>query len=253
MRPGPVHMGERIDVALVRRGMADSRTKAHRLIASGVVSVDGSVVAKPSAIVSADAPIEVEPGPGYVSRGALKLVGAFESFARYGLTAPRGMDCLDIGASTGGFTQVLLRGGAGRVIALDVGHGQLHPDLAHDPRVVEMSGVNIRDVEAGDLPFVPELVVSDVSFISMTLVIPVISRITRPGARIVVLVKPQFEVGRRNLGHHGVVRDEGLRRSSLDGVSRCAADHGLDVVSTAESPVVGIHGNREYLLYAVRR
>ncbi len=246
-------MTERLDVELVRRGLVDSRTKARRLIDSGAVSVEDAVVTKPSFGVGPEARLHVDSGPRYVSRGAVKLVGAFRAFADRGLDGAQGMRCLDIGASTGGFTQVLLRYGAESVVALDVGHGQLHPLVAANPRVVEMSGVNIRDVSADDLPFAPDLIVSDVSFISLTLVIPVVSDIARPGTRVVLLIKPQFEVGRGNLGAHGVVCNESLRRRSVDDVCRCAEGHGLSVLAVADSPITGMHGNREYLLYAVRR
>ena len=148
---------------------------------------------------------------------------------------------------------MLLRLEANRVIALDVGHGQLDPRIATDPRVIELSGVNIRDVEAGDLPFVPQMVVSDVSFISLRYVIPVIREVTKPGAHIVLLVKPQFEVGRGKLGSHGVVADEGLRRQAVETVAQCAANHGCEVIGTTVSPVLGARGNVEYLLYALRR
>ena len=160
---------------------------------------------------------------------------------------------MDIGASTGGFCDVLLRNDAAQVIALDVGHGQLDPKIAHDDRIIEMSGVNIRDVYAEDLPYRPEMIVSDVSFISLTYVIPVLARIAAPQAQIVLLVKPQFEVGRAGLGKNGIVEDPALRERALHDVVACAEQHGLDVVATAESPIIGTHGNEEFLLYAVLR
>ena len=190
----------RLDVALLERGLTDSRSKAQRLIADGKVSVNGVTVTKASAKVGGDDVIAADRGDGYVSRGAYKLVGAFERFADVGLRSAQGLRCLDIGASTGGFCDVLLRNDAAQVIALDVGHGQLDPKIAHDDRIIEMSGVNIRDVYAEDLPYRPEMIVSDVSFISLTYVIPVIARIAAPQAQIVLLVKPQFEVGKGNLG-----------------------------------------------------
>ena len=163
--------------------------------------------------------------------GAYRLSGAFETFAGNGLTGPEGLECLDIGASTGGFTDVLLRRGAAKVVALDVGHGQLDPRIANDEHVIEMSGVNIRrEVEADDLPYRPAMIVSDVSFISLTYVIPVIARIAAPGAQIVLLVKPQFEVGRAGLGKNGIVEDPALRERALHDVVACAEQHGLDVV-----------------------
>ena len=243
----------RLDLELVRRSLASSRTKAQEMIRSGRVTIDEETADKPSQLVDDATVISVSAGDDYVSRGAYKLLGAFDAFASLGLVPPRGVDCLDIGASTGGFTDVLLRAGAHRVIALDVGHGQLDPRIAADPRVIELSGVNIRDVKAADLPYVPPMVVSDVSFISLRYVIPVIRDVTKPGAQIVLLVKPQFEVGRDNLGHHGVVDDDALRRQAVETVVECAADHELEVIGTTRSPVLGATGNVEYLLYARRR
>ena len=218
----------RLDVALVERGIVDSRSKAQRLIGNGKVKVNGAVAVKPSVKVSDDDTIDADLGDDYVSRGAYKLVGAFERFASAGLASAQGLDCLDIGASTGGFCDVLLRRGAAHVIALDVGHGQLDPRIAHDGRIIEM-----------------------VSFISLTYVIPVIARIAAPGAQIVLLVKPQFEVGKGNLGKNGIVESEALREQALSTVVTCAKANGLDVRGTAVSPIEGTHGNIEYLLYAV--
>lgn len=243
----------RLDQELVARGLLTTRSKAQRLIRAGRVLVDGAVIDKPSHPVDRDTDISVDTGDDYVSRGAYKLLGAFRAFAGRGLVSPQGLDCLDIGASTGGFCDVLLRAGARRVIALDVGHGQLDPRIASDRRVIEMSGVNIRTVSAQDLPYAPQMVVSDVSFISLTYVIPVIRDITAVGAHVVLLVKPQFEVGRHGLGHHGVVRDPELRERSLATVAQCARQCDLEVAGTAPSPILGASGNAEYLLYARRR
>ena len=236
---------------MLERGLTDSRSKAQRLIADGKVSVNGVTVTKASAKVGGDDVIAADRGDGYVSRGAYKLVGAFERFADVGLRSAQGLRCLDIGASTGGFCDVLLRRGAAHVIALDVGHGQLDPRIAGNERIIEMSGVNIRDVEADDLPYRPSMIVSDVSFISLTYVIPVIARIAAPGAHVVLLVKPQFEVGKGNLGKNGIVESETLRKQALDTVTACAKANGLDVRAMAVSPIEGTHGNIEYLLYAV--
>ncbi|WP_169241022.1 TlyA family RNA methyltransferase [Bifidobacterium olomucense] len=245
---------DRLDLMLVASGLVESRAKAQRLIKSGHVRVNGMTITKPSFMVKAGHnQLAVDKGDDYVSRGAYKLIGAFTAFASSGLPEPRGLRCLDIGASTGGFTEVLLRNGAAQVIALDVGHGQLDQRIANDDRVIEMSGVNIREVKSDDLPFAPEMIVSDVSFISLTYVIPVIARIAAPGAHIVLLVKPQFEVGREGLGKNGIVEDRTLREQALADVVECAQQHGLDVQSTADSPIAGTHGNAEYLLYAVLR
>lgn len=162
----------RLDIALVERGVTDSRSKAQRLIESGKVRVNGIVASKASLKVTAADTLDADLGDDYVSRGAYKLVGAFDMFSQTGLRSAEGFDCLDIGASTGGFCDVLLRRGAAHVIALDVGHGQLDPRIAGNERIIEMSGVNIRDVEADDLPYRPSMIVSDVSFISLTYVIP---------------------------------------------------------------------------------
>ena len=243
---------DRLDMMLVASGLVESRSKAQRLIKAGHVRVDGEAITKPSFMVKAGhCELAVDKGDDYVSRGAYKLLGAFKAFADDGLTGPQSLECLAIGASTGGFTDVLLRGGAARVVALDVGHGQLDPRIAGDSRVIEMSGVNIREVTADDLPYRPAMIVSDVSFISLTYVIPVIARIAAPGAQVVLLVKPQFEVGRQGLGKHGIVDDPALREQTLADVVACARQHGLHVVNTADSPIEGMHGNAEYLLYAV--
>ena len=244
--------GERLDARLVALGLVDTRTKAQRLIRAGAVTVDGEAVTKPSATPGPDAAISVDKGDDYVSRGAYKLLGALEAFGPLGLPTPGGRLCLDIGASTGGFTDVLLRGGAARVVALDVGHGQLDARIRRDPRGTEMSGVNIRDVEATDLPYAPDYVVSDVSFISLTYVLGPIARLAAPGAEIVLLVKPQFEVGRAGLDRHGIVESEALRREALDTVIACATELGLHVRAHAPSPITGTHGNVEYLLWLTR-
>lgn len=241
---------QRLDSLLVHRSLVESRSKAQRLIKEGHVLVDGAAAVKPSMSVDENAVLSVDKGDDYVSRGAYKLVGAFEAFASRGLPSPRGLRCLDIGASTGGFTDVLLRRGADRVIALDVGHGQLDPRIGDDPRVIRMDGVNIRDVTVDDLPYRPQMIVSDVSFISLTYVIPVIARICAPEASIVLLVKPQFEVGRAGLDRHGIVEDRALRDAALRSIVQCGESHGLRVIATADSPIEGTYGNLEYLLYA---
>ncbi|KAB8295546.1 TlyA family RNA methyltransferase [Bifidobacterium avesanii] len=237
---------------LVGRGLVDTRSKAQRLIRSGAVTVDGVPATKPSVSVSAASRIGVDKGDDYVSRGAYKLLGALDAFGPQGLPGPEGRRCLDIGASTGGFTDVLLRHGAERVIALDVGHGQLDPRIAGDPRVIEMSGANIRDVAPEDLPYAPDYIVSDVSFISLTYVMGPMARLAAPDAQIVLLVKPQFEVGREGLGKGGIVESGELRERALDKVTASACDHGFAVHAHADSPIAGTHGNREYLLWLSR-
>ncbi|MDF7664969.1 TlyA family RNA methyltransferase [Bifidobacterium sp. ESL0745] len=243
----------RLDAYMASTGLSHSRTQAQRLIRSGKVRVDGQPATKPSMPVDTDVNVSVDIGDDYVSRGAYKLLGAFERFADVGLPSPKGRHCLDIGASTGGFCDVLLRGNAAKVIALDVGHGQLDPRIASDSRIIEMSGINIRDVEAADLPYRPSLVVSDVSFISLAYVIPIIAKVAANPADIVLLVKPQFEVGKGHLGKNGVVDDPVLRQRALETVCECARANGLNVMSTCPSPIEGTHGNEEYLLYATLR
>ena len=237
----------RLDVLLVERGLEQTRQRAQAMIMSGLVFVDGQRMDKAGTAVPNDAQVEVRGNTlRYVSRGGLKLEKAMTAF---GLRLD-GCICADIGASTGGFCDVLLRRGAAQVIALDVGHGQLDSRIARDPRVIEMSGVNIRDVTAANLPYRPDMIVSDVSFISLTYVIPVIARIAAPGASVVLLVKPQFEVGKGNLGKGGIVEDRHLRDQALETVVDCANQHGLTVAGTAPSPIEGTHGNTEFLLFA---
>ena len=257
--PTGSYVTQRLDSALVNRSLANSRTIAQRLIKAGVVSVNNRIITKSSFLVNNSEEIIIKKSEKlekseyflkYVSRGALKLEGAFDAFSKYGLSTSNSTRALDIGASTGGFCDVLLQKGVDKVIALDVGHGQLHPKIANDPRVIEMSGVNIRDVYEENLPYKPNLIVSDVSFISLTLVIPTIARIAEQNADIVLLVKPQFEVGKGNLGKGGIVTDESLRIKALENVKNCAKANNLTIIATEKSPIEGTHGNIEYLLYA---
>lgn len=240
----------RLDVLVVQRQFVDTRTKAQRLISEGNISVDGKVITKPSTKVSPLAHIVVDKGEDYVSRGAYKLLGALQSFTQHGLPNIHGLRALDIGASTGGFSDVLLRHGASHVLALDVGHGQLDSRISQDSRVTEMSGVNIRDVQSHDLPYRPELIVSDVSFISLRLVLPVVARIANHPSHIIMLIKPQFEVGKGHLGKNGVVDDANLRQQAVDDVLQCAQECGMQIRAVIDSPIAGMHGNAEYLMYA---
>lgn len=247
---------QRLDRALVERALARTRTRAQRLIEQGAVLVNGKVARRSSQKITADDTIRTSSDLHYVSRGAFKLVGALRAFAPWGLHSPEGRDCLDIGASTGGFTQVLLENGARRVIALDVGHGQLDPRLARDPRVTNMEGCNIRSVHPADLPFVPTYIVSDVSFISLTYVLPVIARILSTRQKrvspveIIVLIKPQFEQGSRSaLGKGGIVENPLAREQARNCVIGCARELGFRIQGCVDSPIEGEHGNREYLLW----
>jgi 23S rRNA (cytidine1920-2'-O)/16S rRNA (cytidine1409-2'-O)-methyltransferase len=239
---------ERLDKVLVDRGLAPTRARAQSLILAGKVTVGGEVVTKAGQPVYDDAVVALrEDDHPYVSRGALKLEKGLEAFA----IDPAGKVALDIGASTGGFTDVLLRRGAARVYAIDVGYGQLAWQLRQDPRVVVLERQNVR---AMDLALVPEpcdLAVCDVSFISLTLVLPRIRELLQPpqGKPIVALVKPQFEVGREQVGKGGVVRDEDARRGAIEKVATWARANGFEVGGDAvESPITGPAGNVEYLL-----
>ncbi|GAA4731919.1 TlyA family RNA methyltransferase [Pedococcus ginsenosidimutans] len=243
----------RLDVELVRRGLARSRGHARALVEAGDVVVSGATAAKASAPVGDGTPIEVrEEGPRWVSRAAYKLVGAFEAFGDRGLTA-HDKRCLDVGASTGGFTQVLLHRGAEHVVALDVGRGQLVPELAEDPRVTDRPGTTVRGLSADDIGGPVDLLVADLSFISLTLVLDTFRGLLRDEGDAVVLVKPQFEVGRSRLGKGGIVRNQGDRAWAVTEVARCAIATGLHPKGLAESPIRGGEGNAEYLLWLTPR
>ncbi len=234
----------RLDVRLVELGLAPSRARAQALILAGRVTVAGRVVTKAGTPVDPGLPVEVAvPDHPYVSRGALKLEAALDTF---GLD-PSGWDCLDVGASTGGFTDLLLQRGAARVVALDVGRGQLDWKLRNDPRVVVMEGVNARHLAAADLPFPVHLAVVDVSFISLRLVVPPILPAILPGGHLVCLVKPQFEAGRDQVGKGGIVRDEAVRRRVVDATVSGLAALGLELVGVVPSPIRGQKGNLEEL------
>jgi 23S rRNA (cytidine1920-2'-O)/16S rRNA (cytidine1409-2'-O)-methyltransferase len=238
---------QRIDVLLVERGLAESRTKAQALVMAGAVVVGEARVDKPGALVDPAAPIRLKDDAApqrYVSRGALKLERALEVFP----VDPRGRTCADLGASTGGFTDVLLQRGAAKVFAVDVGYGQLHPRIRADPRVVVRERENARRLAASSLGEPVDLVVGDLSFISLRLVLPAVKAILRPGGDAVLLVKPQFEVGKGEVGKGGVVRDEAKRRAALETVKTAARGLGFEVVGEAESPIEGPAGNREWLL-----
>jgi 23S rRNA (cytidine1920-2'-O)/16S rRNA (cytidine1409-2'-O)-methyltransferase len=238
---------ERLDKLLVDRGLAASRERAAALVMSGAVLVNGQPAAKAGTQVATDAEITLrkEDHP-YVSRGALKLVQGLDTFA----IDPTGMVCLDIGASTGGFTEVLLTRGAAKVYAIDVGYGQLAWSLRQDPRVVTIERENVRNMDLALVPEPTDLAVIDVSFISLTLVLPRVAELLRPpaGKPLVVLVKPQFEVGRDQVGSGGVVRDEATRRGAVDKVRTWATENGFTAHEDVESPITGPAGNVEYLL-----
>jgi 23S rRNA (cytidine1920-2'-O)/16S rRNA (cytidine1409-2'-O)-methyltransferase len=238
---------QRIDLLLVARGLAESRAKAQALVMAGAVVVGEQRVDKPGHLVAEDVPLRVKEGAApqrYVSRGALKLERALDAFA----VDPRGWTCADLGASTGGFTDLLLQRGAARVHAVDVGYGQLHARLRADPRVVVRERANARLLGAEALGERVDLVVGDLSFISLRLVLPAVRAILKPGGAAILLVKPQFEVGKGEVGKGGVVRDEEKRRAALEGVKDAARALGLEPWGEAESPIEGPAGNREWLL-----
>jgi 23S rRNA (cytidine1920-2'-O)/16S rRNA (cytidine1409-2'-O)-methyltransferase len=242
----------RLDTLVVERGLAASRERARALILAGQVRVNGTVVSKAGHPVAADAEITlIGRDHPYVSRGGIKLAHALDVFA----VDPGGRAALDVGASTGGFTDVLLQRGAVRVLALDVGHGQLDWRLRNDTRVVVIERVNARTLTAGQLPEglrAFDLVVMDVSFISVRQVLPAIVPLLQQGADVVVLVKPQFEAGREEVGKGGVVRDAAVQARVVDDVTAAASALGLSRVATTESPITGSEGNREFFLHLRR-
>ncbi|MGN0855290.1 MAG: TlyA family RNA methyltransferase [Kiritimatiellia bacterium] len=244
-------MKRRLDLLLVEKGLCESRTRAQALVLEGKVRVDGQVVCKASTPVADAARVELEAPPRFVSRGGEKLQGAFDRFA--GLSAD-GRICLDVGASTGGFTDCLLQHGAAKVMAVDVGTNQLAYRLRTDPRVWVRENYNARFMQAADLPDVPTLAVTDVSFISLKLILPPICGVLAAGGEVVALIKPQFEVG-RGKAPGGLVRDEGLRLAACDEIVRFAtADLGLELLGLVESPIRGKEmGNVEYLSYWRKR
>ncbi len=236
----------RLDSLLVDRGLAPSRERARSLILAGRVRVDGRGVDKAGTPVDIESGITVsEPDFPYVGRGGVKLAHALDEFG----IAVDLRQALDIGASTGGFTDVLLRRGAARVVALDVGHGQLDWRLREDPRVVVLEHRNARNLELSWLPGRVDLVTIDVSFISLRLILPGVPAVLTPGADIVALVKPQFEAGRHEVGKGGLVKDAATHRSVMDRVRAAAAGAGLEAVAATPSPITGASGNQEYLLH----
>ncbi len=247
-------MRQRLDLMLVERGLAESRTRAQALVMEGKVRVAGQVERKPSKTVDEDAAIDVESPPRFVSRGGEKLEGAFAAFGE-GAGASVPLDatdriCLDVGSSTGGFTDCLLQHGARRVMAVDVGTNQLAYKLRTDPRVWVKENFNARYMTSADLPETPTLAVTDVSFISLRLILPPIRNVLAPGGLAVALIKPQFEVG-KGKAPGGLVRDEALRLEARDGIVKFATEElALELLGLAESPIKGREmGNVEYLSY----
>jgi 23S rRNA (cytidine1920-2'-O)/16S rRNA (cytidine1409-2'-O)-methyltransferase len=234
---------ERLDVLLVQRGLCPSREKAQRVIMAGEVFSAGTRMDKASQLVENDAPLEVRAADRYVGRGGHKLEAALRHFA----IDPTGWTCLDVGASTGGFTDCLLQHGAAKVYALDVGHGQLDWKIRNDPRVVVMEHCNARHLQTGDLPEKVRLAVADVSFISLTLVLPPVAGLLTDGGMVVALIKPQFELSRGEVGRGGIVRDDALRQKAVEKIRDFAAGCGWTWGGVTDSPIAGADGNREFL------
>jgi len=238
-------MKTRLDRLMVERGLADSREKAQGLIMAGEVLVNGQKAVKSGQPVADDAPVTVLARPPYVGRGGLKLAGALSHFA----IDASGKVCLDIGSSTGGFTDALLQAGAARVHAVDVGAGQLDWKLRTDPRVVLHERINARDLKFEQIGEQVDLVVCDVSFISVTLILPAAVPFLRPGGQMVILVKPQFEAGKGQVGKGGIVRDPAIHQAACDRVTGAVRQFGFET-GIMESPILGAEGNKEFLLYA---
>ena len=236
-------MKKRLDVVLVERGLAESRARAQALILAGQVKGHS----KPGEQVEESQALEVVSRPPFVSRGGQKLANALAAFG----IEVAGEDCLDVGASTGGFTDCLLQAGAGRVCALDVGYGQLHPRLRSDPRVTVLERTNVRHLACDDLPFAPTFIVCDVSFIGLEKALPPALACAAPRWRALVLVKPQFEAGRADVGKGGVVRDAGVQARVLQGIVDRVPSWGGRVVGTCDSGLPGPKGNREFFVYFV--
>jgi 23S rRNA (cytidine1920-2'-O)/16S rRNA (cytidine1409-2'-O)-methyltransferase len=237
----------RADIFLVENGYAASRAEAQAAIRAGHVSADGKPVLKSSQMLAANAVIEYAKPHPYVSRGALKLAAALDRFD----LSPAGLTCIDVGASTGGFTEILVERGARAVYAVDVGHDQLHPKLAADPRVILLEGVNARDLGQTHVPEQVEAVAADVSFIGLKLVLPAALKLAHQGAWLVALVKPQFEAGVGKVGKGGIVKDKSVQEEALQNiVDWLGAQSGWSVIGTMESPIAGGDGNREFLLAA---
>ena len=232
---------KRLDVLLVERGLAETRSQAQALVLAG--RVKGHT--KAGEQVDDGAELEVEPGPRFVSRGGEKLAHALEEMD----LDVTGEDCLDVGASTGGFTDCLLQAGAARVIALDVGYGQLHPRLRSDPRVTVLERKNVRNLDCGELPFSPTFVTADVSFISLGKALPPALACAAPHWRALVLVKPQFEAGPADVGKGGVVRDPEVRQRVLDEVTAQVREWGARLEGVVDSGLPGPKGNREFFLH----
>lgn len=236
---------QRLDQRLVELGLAETRQRAQALVMAGRVQVDGQPATKPGASIKIEGRVELTPGAAHVGRGALKLIGALDAFG----VDVRGQVAVDVGASTGGFTETLLERGAVRVYAVDVGRGQLHEKLRNDPRVVVRERVNARWLSLADVPEPCGVATLDVAFISLALILPALRLVLADGAIAIALVKPQFEVGRDQVGRGGLVKDPALHLQALEDVARAAEKNGYGVLGACPSPISGSEGNREFFLH----
>jgi len=240
---------QRLDILLVDRGLAPTRTRAQSLIMEGVVFVDGQKVDKSGTLVKQESNISIKDSSlKYVGRGGLKLEGALKHFE----IDVRDKIALDVGASTGGFTDCLLQSGAARVYALDVGYGQLDWKLRNDERVIVMEKINARHLKCEDIPELVDIIVIDVSFISLTKIIPPVIQILKPSGVLVALIKPQFEVGKGEVGKGGIVKDEDKHKEVVEKITKFADELDLDVRGVIPSPITGAQGNKEFLISAVK-
>ena len=249
MSPSPHH--KRVDVLLVERGLFESRARARAAIEAGLVTANDKTIAKPSEMVAADAVLQAQPAHPYVSRGGVKLAGALEQYP----IDIEGHVCLDVGASTGGFTEVLVANGASIVVAIDVGRGQLHPSLRDHPNIVSMEETDIRSFEGKRLPARPDIVVIDVSFISLKLVLPVALSLAAAPMHLLALIKPQFEAKGQAKGKHtkgGIIRDATVHAQVCDDIAAFAASLGCEDIKVFPSPITGGDGNAEFFLGARR-
>jgi 23S rRNA (cytidine1920-2'-O)/16S rRNA (cytidine1409-2'-O)-methyltransferase len=234
-----------LDILLVEKGLAETRSKAKQMIEGGLVTAEcGGLLTKPSQNVPVDIVLKLAETQQYVSRAALKLVGALDHWQ----IDPKGMVCLDVGASTGGFTEVLLKRHAAKVYAVDVGHAQLHPRLTNHPQIILMEKTNSKDLNRELIPEPIDLIVCDVSFISLTKALPAALKL---GKKLVALIKPQFEVGRENLSK-GIVKDESIYPALCTNISKWLSDEGWKVIGITDSPILGKEGNKEFLIYATK-
>ncbi len=240
---------QRLDILLVDRGLAPTRTRAQSLIMEGVVFVDGQKVDKSGTLIKQESNLSIKDSSlKYVGRGGLKLEGALKHFE----IDVRDKIALDVGASTGGFTDCLLQSGAARVYALDVGYGQLDWKLRNDERVIVMEKINARHLKCEDIPELVDIIVIDVSFISLTKIIPPVIQILKPSGVLVALIKPQFEVGKGEVGKGGIVKDEDKHREVVEKITKFADELDLDVRGVIPSPITGAQGNKEFLISAVK-